>query len=250
MKIDPPTAGQLPALKALWKTAFGDTDDFIDGFFRTAFSPDRCRCAFIGGSLAGMLYWFDCECRGQKLAYIYAVATAPAFRRRGICHGLMADTHTWLADRGYAGALLVPGEPSLAALYGTMGYRYATGIRELTCAAGDPPVPLRPISPEEYCLLRRRYLPADGVVQEEENMRFLAAQAALYAAPGLLLAARAEGDALTGLELLGDPAAGPGILRALGAARGSFRTPGTAPFAMYRDFGGSPAPSYFGFAFD
>lgn len=251
MKSNFPFLEQIPQLKALWKTAFDDSDTFIDHFFRTAFSADRCRCVTVDGNVASMLYWFDCQCREKKLAYLYAVATAPAFRRRGICHDLMEDVHGLLVARGYCGTLLVPGNPALAGLYSSMGYRYATGTAEFTCRAARDPIPLDVVAPEEYSRLRRQLLPEGGVVQEGENLDFLASQASFYAGPGILLAAARDDDTLTGLELLGDPAAAPGILRTLGAAKGTFRTPGSdRPLAMYRALDGAPPPAYFGFPFD
>ena len=67
-----------------------------------------------------------------------------------------------------------------------------------------------------------------------------------------LLAAEHDGDSLTGMELLGNAAAAPGILGALGFSRGHFRTPGTAlPGAMFRPLrAGADAPGYFGLIFD
>jgi len=44
MLTDHPASHHIPQLRQLWKTAFGDTDAFLDSFFRTAFSPVRCRC--------------------------------------------------------------------------------------------------------------------------------------------------------------------------------------------------------------
>jgi hypothetical protein len=76
MNINAPTLDLIPALRGLWKEAFGDSDDFLDMFWRTAFSYDRCRCVTVDGEVAAALYWFDCECRGERVAYIYAVATA------------------------------------------------------------------------------------------------------------------------------------------------------------------------------
>lgn len=251
MRFEFPTPDRIAELRTLWKQAFQDTDDFLDDFFSTGFSPDRCRCAIVNGQLAAALYWFDCHCDGRKIAYLYAVATAMAFRRQGLCHALMADTHALLAEQGCAGVMLVPGTSALASLYGSMGYRYCTTIREFFCAAEPEPAALRLIDAEEYARLRRELLPPGAVLQEGAALPFLQTQAKLYAGPHLLLAARKEDQTLFGLELLGDAAMGPGILSALGAAQGRFRTPGEGrPFAMYRSFGGSPAPDYFAFAFD
>ena len=55
MNIDVPRKGQIPALRALWREAFGDSDAFLDTFFATGFSPDRCRCIVEGGEAQAAL---------------------------------------------------------------------------------------------------------------------------------------------------------------------------------------------------
>lgn len=253
MNIDAPRSQQIPALRRLWGQAFGDTEEFLDAFFETAYSPRRCRCLTEDGQIAAALYWFSGECRGAKVAYLYAVATAEALRGRGYCHALMADTHRHLAALGYQGAVLVPGSGALFRLYRSMGYEVCAGVEEFLCGPGPEPAALHPIDTAAYARLRREMLPEGGVIQEGENLAFLEAQAKLYAGPNLLLATQREGDSLRGLELLGDASAAPGILRALGAAKGSFRIPGQGrPFAMYRPLTEPPCPppAYFGLAFD
>ena len=47
MTIDKPNADQIAGLRQLWKEAFGDEEAFLDDFFGTGFSPDRCRCITI-----------------------------------------------------------------------------------------------------------------------------------------------------------------------------------------------------------
>ena len=88
MEIDYPTGAQEPQLRTLWQLSFGDSEEFIAGFFASGYCPRRCRCAAENGNVAAALYWFDAEFRGQKFAYLYAVATHPDFRNRGLCHGL------------------------------------------------------------------------------------------------------------------------------------------------------------------
>ena len=68
MTFDYPTPAQVPILKQLWQTAFGDTEEFLQDFFSTAFSPLRCRIAQVKELTVGMLYWFDVACRDQKMA--------------------------------------------------------------------------------------------------------------------------------------------------------------------------------------
>ena len=252
MNIDVPRKGQIPALRALWREAFGDSDAFLDTFFATGFSPDRCRCIVEGGEAQAALYWYDCLHGGRPVAYLYAIATARAHRGKGLCRALMEKTHRHLADCGYAGALLVPGEASLFDFYAKMGYRVCSTVGEIACAAAPAPVLLHRLTGEEYAALRRRFLPPNGVLQEGKSIAFLEKQAALYAGEDFLLAARREGDALYGLELLGNAKAAPAALRALGCATGRFRIPaGSTPFAMYLAFDPQhTAPAYFGLAFD
>lgn len=241
----------ISALRGLWKEAFGDDDAFLDDFFTAAFSPRRMRAITENGQLKAALYWFDCGCRGKKLAYLYAVATAKAFRGQGLCRRLMEDTHRDLRQQGYAGAVLVPGEASLFEMYAGMGYEAFSGISEFSCTAQPGNLILERISAEHYAVLRRDLLPPGSVIQAGENLTFLQTQFDLFAGENLLLAAKKEGDALLCAELLGDIAAAPEILDALGCDRGTFRTPGSdRPFAMYHPFTEDPAPAYFGLAFD
>ena len=252
MKIDYPATEHIPQLRTLWTAAFDDGDEFLDQFFTTAFSPDRCRCALVEDDVAAALYWFDVTCGDAPMAYIYAVATAPAYREQGFCNALMADTHALLKELGYHGAILVPDGDALTKMYAGFGYSPCSGIKEFVCAPTGDPATMHKVDTAEYARIRRRLLPPGSVVQEGVSLDFLATLADLYAGPGFLLAARQEGELLQGLELLGDPSLAPGILLHLGLSYGSFRTPGTAaPFAMFLPLReDAPVPAYFGLAFD
>ncbi len=245
MNIDHPAAAQIPLLRQLWKEAFGDSDAFLDCFFHTAFAPQRCLCISGETEIAAAAYWFSCG----AYAYIYAVATAEKHRGKGLCHRLMEGIHQRLTARGYDGAILVPGAESLRRFYGGMGYENFGGVAELECRAGTP-LPIRQIDGIEFARLRRQYLPLGGVVQEGENLDFLACMAQFYAGEDFLLAAVQEGAQLRGIELLGNRNAAPGILASLGAVQGHFQMPGHTPFAMYKPLCSKNAPGYFGFAFD
>lgn len=237
---------ETDALRTLWTECFGNEENWIDVFFQTAFDPTHVCCLTRRGQLAAALCWMDTYCQGRPLAYLYAIATAPAHRRQGLCRELMGKAHDHLARQGYAGAILVPGDEGLRQMYGKMNYVNFGGIRRFSAKAGEP-IPIRRLSPEEYTALRREYLPAGGVIQENGAMEFLASWAELYAGADFLLAM--AGD--FGLELLGNAHGAPGILGALGLERGSFWTPGEEPFAMFRSLTGEDwQPGYFGLAFE
>jgi len=196
MKISSPLEAHLPRLKSLWKDAFGDTDAFLDMFERTAFSPDRARCVFDEGTPVSVLYWFDCSYNGGKIAYVYAVTTDKNYRGRGICSALIHDTHGHLKNLGYAGAILVPFGEDLFPFYEKLGYTTCCCVREFRCEASENPIDIKKIDEEEYATLRRKFIPKNGVLQENENITFLREQAEFYSGDGFLLAARKQKNTL------------------------------------------------------
>lgn len=252
MKIDYPSSDQIPALKNLWKIAFGDGDDFLTPFFEIAYAPDRCRCVTEEGAIVAALYWFDCTCGDKKLAYVYAVATHPDFRGRGLCSALMEDTAQLLKDESYDGILLYPASDGLSRMYEKIGYHRCTWVREWECTTSDTPAALREIDRDAFSRLRHQFLPSGGVVQEGRLLDFLGTLVRFYTGGDWLAAISREGNEIHCYELLGNLAAAPAILCAFGVQNGSFRAPGSEkPFAMalgltekYTD------PDYFGFPLD
>jgi len=275
-----PNETMLPQLRELWKEAFGDNDEFLDCFYETAFDKSRCRVAFVDETeaktftiddktlstpkVAGALYWFDCTVDNQRVAYVYAVATAKEFRGNGACHMLLEDTHKHLKSLSYSSVILVPGNEALIQLYEGCEYELCTKRSRIECTGFDMELEIQEIEKEEYATLRRKFLPKNSVVQEGENLDFLATQARFYigvdststeesdAAKTFLLTANIENENLYGIELLGDATLAPGIVHALGCKDGTFFTPGKDEgFAMWHGLREDAVePSYFGFAFD
>ena len=251
MRIDHPEGSQIPALRALWKEAFGDSDAYLDLFFDRGYDPEKAMCVTDGEMVAAALYWLDMDYSGGKIAYIYAVATARSHRGQGLCRKLMAETHRVLLENGYAAAVLVPQDGGLAKMYAAMGYLPGGGIRELHCEAAQKAVPLKPVSSDTYHRLRKELLPPEGIALGQKAQELLAVQAEFYTGDGFLLAAVRDENKVIGLELLGEANAVPGIVAAFGCPEGVFRMPGEESFAMYFPFGeGIPAPGHLGFAFD
>ena len=250
MKTGFPSPDQTGQLRSLWKEAFGDTDAFLDCFFRVAYAPERCRCISEDGTVKAALYWLDTDCDGQKCAYIYAVATAADSRGKGFCRTLMEDTAAVLRAGGYQGAILVPQDERLRGMYSRMGYLPATTIGEFSCT-GSLPVSITEVTPTTYAALRRRFLPDRSVEIQGTTLAFLGELARFYAGKNFAAAVSRETDKLHILEYLGNFQAASGLVAALGFRQATVRTTGTTPFAMYRPL--TPEcqkPDYFPFAFD
>ncbi len=252
MKIDFPIPKQYKQLEGLWQEAFGDTEEFIDGFFCTAFAPSRCRCMVINKKIAAALYWLDVDYKNQRFAYLYAVAVAKARRGKGLGKALLEDAKAHLALRGYDGILLHPQDEGLREMYRKLGYCDCTTVSEFPAAAGDTPIPLLRIDREEYARLRAEMLPPNAAVETEEGIAYLETMAFFYKGENCLFAAHAENGKLWCPELLGDRNQAPGILAALKCSEGHFRTPGKEiPFAMFMKLEeDATAPEYLGLVFD
>lgn len=260
----------VPALKALWKGAFGDTDACIDAFFARLYRPETVLTAREGARVLAMACWLPetlCyEKRGWPAAYLYAVATDPSARGRGLCTLLLDFAAEFLAPRGVRALVLVPGEPSLRGFYARRGYRDYTTVDTWSVAAAAADGRVEPLSAPAYLELRedflsdRAYLSCPAPVLAYQ--RDLARQAGgdfyrveLNGAEALACAAVEQGRAvLSELLTAGDPRPAAAFLaHTLGAKTALARAPGTKePFAMAR-FLGAPPPCpapYFGIALD
>ncbi len=252
MKFKHPTVEQVPALWSLWQDAFGDEDEYLEIFYAKAFSPERSLCLLDdAGKALAALYWFDCRVRGEKIAYVFGVAVSSACRGKGYCRAMMEATMDCLAVRGYKGAVLVPAKASLYPMYEKMGFKKFGGVTETEYRASSEKVAVREIGAEEYLHLRNVYLPQGGVVQEGENIDFLAARTHLYAGDDFVLSF-VPGIGGFIVELLGNTKKSPEIICALGREKLVVRTPGMGrDFAMYHALDKNfSAPTYFGLPFD
>jgi ribosomal protein S18 acetylase RimI-like enzyme len=252
MKIAAPDRHHITQLRTLWKSAFGDEDAFLDAFFSTAYSPARCLCILDEDQVLAALYWFDASCENHKFAYLYAVATDPAHRGKGLCRRLMDATAQHLTVQGYSGLILVPQKEPLRRMYRKMGYTDCGSVSTFTAPPEDLPLSLRRLTAAEYALRRRKLLPPAGVIQEEESLFFLASYALFFEGDDWLAALTIEEGKLVCHELLGNPDAAYALVAAFGCGEGRFRIPGQdQPFAQYRKLIPTcPEPGYFGLAFD
>ena len=250
IELRPAQRAEIPALRRLWKAAFGDSDEFLDDFFKLAFGPARSLAALWDGTLAGMLYWFDCQCRGERLAYLYAVAVAEPFRGRGLCRSLMETAHETLRAGGYGGSLLVPGDAGLRRMYEKLGYRDFCGLTRELVLAGEG-LPLESLTPEAYAHRQEKLLLPGAAALERDGLAFQQALGGLYAFPGGICAVE-RGEPMTIRELLPpESRAAPGILATLGAEEGILcRTGEAEPFAMYRPLREMEPPTAFVMDFD
>ena len=253
MKISNPDIKHIPQLRALWQEAFGDSEEFLDLFFTSAFCTERSVCITEINEVIAALYWFDCTLEGHKIAYIYAVATSIKHRSKGHCRKLMEHTHTKLSQNGYKAAVLVPGSKGLFDMYEKLSYKICSYVNESEFAPSSNKTEITQISKDEFAALRKTYLPKNAVIQEKENLDFLASYAEFYKGKDFVFVCSKDKEKLIVSEILGNTNDAACIVNTLGCKQGFFRTAGKLrPFAMWYDLseGSISAPGYFGLAFD
>lgn len=165
--VRPSVPEDVPAQRELWKLAFGDSDAYIDNFYHTYYRPERVVVLEEDGVLRSMTAWFDTAfvIPGQgeyRAAYLYAVATHPHCRGRGLAAGLLAGADDYFRVLGIPAVTTVPAEPSLHRFFSSNGFRECfrtwSGALRREEISLPPSHVLRPASPEEYGQVRERLL--------------------------------------------------------------------------------------------
>lgn len=132
MEIRRGTAGDLDGFCQLWKSCFGEDEEYLSFYLAHAYRPERVWYYLEDGRPASMLTLLPCtEYAGGREAagsYVYAVATLPEYRRRGMMTMLHQAAEADCRQRGNAFLALVPAEPSLFPMYEKLGYRTCTSL--------------------------------------------------------------------------------------------------------------------------
>ncbi len=244
------TAADRDALFAIWREAFGDTDEYISRFFTTAYSDSHCRVLCVDNEIASVLYIIDGFLKKRKIAYIYAVATYKRYRGRGLYRQLSENTHEYLKDLGYEAEILVPATKELFTFYSNLGYK-AVGFADSFEAVAAPTAAfLKQLDCYEYTALRQKLLPENGVILGDKGLAFLNSIAIFYATENTVIACETRNGKLFVHELLGKKSEASAILAALNIKQGVFRATGTDPFLMGYSLKGEIDNIYYALAFD
>lgn len=170
-RLRPAYAADIPAMGALWRQVFGDSEEVTDAFYR-AFP--RCRAAMAengAGEIISVVHTLPQTLvfPGGTLpvAYLYAIATRKDCRGQGVASALVRFTEALLERLGYAIAVLTPAEPSLFAFYAKLGYVPAFTRSRTPFPGGTE------ISAEEYRRRREELLDLPHIAYGLDTFRYL-----------------------------------------------------------------------------
>ena len=184
------TPGDAARERELWQLAFGDDGAYVDNFYQTYYKPERMLLLEEDGVVQSMTAWFDTQLvlpgEGRfRAAYLYAVATDPAARGRGLAGRLLAGADEYFRGLAIPAVTTVPAEPSLHNFFGANGFRECFTLLQEDLDPGELPAPawdtpLRPVSPAEYGAVREKIL-ADcpHIAYPEEALAYQAGCCAL-----------------------------------------------------------------------
>lgn len=257
---------QPALLTPLWQSCFDDGKAGIEAFWRTTEGLVLTFAALDGKTPVAMLCalptdLIDASGDLLRAAYLYAVCTAPAYRRQGVCAALLSYAENELRD--YDACTLVPDGDAMFRYYEKHGYRTAFYHSSFKLAARQADVTITKLTADAYRNLRELQLYGSFVsygapLLELQKRAGEASGAGLYrletADTVCCAAAERRGDCLLFKELLPYcPDAAAALAQALGCAKAVVRTPGEdVPFGMVKPLHGAALPekSYLGFAFD
>lgn len=135
------TPNQIPALYDLWLRVFDEDPKSLDLFFKTVFEPQNTLVCMDGNDLAAALYMLPANmhfCSSvYKAHYIFAAATEPRYRKKGIMGQLLHLAEKIGKEREEDYSFLLPANDSLYQYYAHHGYEEFFNIREITLPSGE-----------------------------------------------------------------------------------------------------------------
>ena len=230
----------LPSLRRIWSLSFGDSEALAEGILRDTGVLRYTVVAEEDGALCAMMAAFDGVRFGElNTSYLYALCTHPKHRGKGIGKALTLESTRRAFDRGCDAVCLHPANERLANWYGNMGFQSVPAPLQAETPAADHPLPLQPLSPEEYALLRSVWvqaipaslLHAQALLCEDSGGGFFAAE---MEGQKVLFCAETDGSGLLLRELLCPGLSPHPVAAAVAAALGAER-------AVYRDDTVSPS---------
>lgn len=177
MQLTHASAEDIPALKALWRECFGDGEDYLDFYFRNRFVPEDTLLVREDGIPAAMLTLMNVTRNSETGFYIYAVATHPDFRKKGLQRTLSGYAEEVMRQRGGSFCCLVPAEEYLFRFYEKLGFRsgYARWEKHIEDDEFFDPVEFYPCSFRSFRELRAEYLNSipDALVHPDRELGYI-----------------------------------------------------------------------------
>lgn len=148
----------MPAIKKLWHSAFGDDESYIDFYLDNCFDKNQCLLFVENRQICSMLFLIDCTIGKYVGKYIYAACTDEGFRNRGYMGQLLNFVNSNLGTI-YDFVCLTPANDSLFNYYSKFGYKkhFYNSVTEIENTNTCTITPCKDISFDEFEKLRDNF---------------------------------------------------------------------------------------------
>lgn len=150
-------------IRQMWKTVFGDTDEYIDLYFTRKYKPENTLVYLEENkpvaSLQMLPYTITFYGKRLNFYYLMGLCTLPEYRRRGYMEQLILHSHEIMQQRQIPLSVLVPAEDWLFGFYEKYGY-------EKVFEKDNRPIPLAAIL-EQHPDIEEAYA-AFGKLQQQD----------------------------------------------------------------------------------
>ena len=171
----------------MWKTVFGDSDEYMEIYFREKYRNENTLIYFESGKAVSSLQMlpFDFSFHGSEIpvAYFSGLCTLPEARKKGFMGALIKKSFGEMDEKGIPLAILVPQDKTVMKFYRQFGFTQ-------TFDAGAPLPDLQKIMVESenlhnaYEIFDSFFRQRDMTVQKTpDDFRAIVEEAALFDFP-------------------------------------------------------------------
>ncbi len=110
------------SLFELWNSCFGDDEAYVFPFLNCFLVNDNAYIYEDKGRIVSAVYALDCEIKGHKAVYFYAVATDENYRKQGLARHEMEFLIDYKTEKGAEIFLLTPSNEKNRNYYAKLGF--------------------------------------------------------------------------------------------------------------------------------
>lgn len=176
-------------IRDMWKTVFGDPDNYMDVYFKTKYKPENTLVYYEDNkavaSLQMLPFMFTFCGKEIPILYLSGVATLPQYRKKGYMHQLLLKSFEVAHEREIPLMLLVPQENWLLKFYEKYGFSqtFDPGVKELTIL-GDNKKIIESDLKKAYEIFDKQFRNKDVTVQKTfDDFCAIAAEGKLFDYP-------------------------------------------------------------------